>query len=293
MPPPKRGGGNRMVIPRRLRDRLTSTAHAEASPSLATVDVLPISPPGRGPWRRFAHSTFHAPWGLEITDHGPLSFHASSAAAPGSSRRTRGGANRFRLEAATSPSSARPTPIGWSTTPPPPPSISMAEEWRFLATLPIPQRRGGAATVLAVRAFASRRHLRRAPHALPPVLACTTERRGHRLPPWRVRPPVAEFPRRRGSRPSSDRLLGLLLVFALRSWFPPADAAPRPGTGRWTIRRSATPSASSREPARAWTVDSLGGKRRVEPGGVRPPLRRAGDRPPLTYLTGGAWPIRR
>lgn len=241
----------------------------------------------------FAHSTFHAPWGLEITDHGPLSFHAilHGRAWILPPEDGEGGWAPVQLEAGDvalvrSPYAHRLVDDPVSPTRP----ISMAEEWRVPGD-PYRYRNGGAGqpTVLLCGAFRFEGDICAGLlDALPPVV-CLHGDEGDDIVSLHsaVRILAAEFAHDApGQQAVLDRLLDLLLVFALRSWFarPDADAPawyralddPEVGNALRLIHA---------EPGHPWTVDSLAANVGLSRAAFARRFAGLVAEPPLTYLT--------
>jgi len=239
----------------------------------------------------FAHSTFHAPWGLEITDHGPLSFHAILGGGAWLLPPEEAGSEPIRLEAGDvalvrSPYAHRLVDDPATPTRP----ISMAEEWRVPGD-PYRYRNDGVGqpTVLLCGAFRFEGDICAGLlDALPPVL-CLHGGEGEDIVSLHgaVRLLAAEFSRDApGQQAVLDRLLDLLLVFALRSWFRRPDAAAPP----W-YRALDDPEIGNAlrlihaEPARAWTVDSLAANVGLSRAAFARRFAGLVTEPPLTYLT--------
>jgi AraC-like DNA-binding protein len=243
----------------------------------------------------FAHSTFHAPWGLEITDHGPLSFHAILEGSAWLLPPDGTGLEPARLSAGEvalvrSPYAHRLVDDPATPTRP----IAMADDWRVPGDPHHYENPGmGEQTVLLCGAFRFEGDICAALlEALPPVVCVhTSDGNGEVDGTASLRSTIAilaaEFGRAApGQQTVLDRLLDLLLVFALRSWFSqPGAAAPS-----W-YRALADPEVGRAlrlihaEPSHPWTVDSLSAQVGLSRAALARRFSALVDEPPLTYLT--------
>jgi AraC-like DNA-binding protein len=262
------------------------------SPTLGVVDVLAdLLQRARAHGAVFAHSTFHAPWGLEITDHGPLSFHAILAGTAWIVPPEEVGSGPVQLVAGDvalvrSPYAHRLVDDPSTPTRP----ISMAEEWRVPGD-PYRYRNQGAGqpTVLLCGAFRFEGDICASLlDALPPVV-CLHAGDGEEIGSLHaaVRILAAEFAHDApGQQAVLDRLLDLLLVFALRTWFRRPDAA----APAW-YRALDDPEIGSAlrlihaDPARPWTVDTLASNVGLSRAAFARRFAGLVAEPPLTYLT--------
>jgi AraC-like DNA-binding protein len=235
----------------------------------------------------FAHSTLRAPWGLEFEDHTPLSVHAvlegelhvAVAGAPGA-RCLQGDLVLVR--------SGEPYRLMHAPRAAVRPLAALIEQGR----VPGQEGRyalggGGEATVLLCGAYSFEGGLCDGLlGALPPLIVL----RGAAVEPS-LRSALgllADEVGRGGAGQQAvlDRLLDLILVYALRTWFHRDDAGAPP----WFCALDDPPvgaalRAMHADPARAWTVEALA----AEAGLSRAAFaRRFGARvgePPLAYLT--------
>lgn len=239
----------------------------------------------------FAHSTFHAPWGLEITDHGPLSFHAILRGRAWLLPPPETGLAAVCLEQGDvalvrSPCAHRLLDDPATPTRP----IAMADDWRVPGD-PYRYRNTGTGEVTALLCGVFRFDgdiCDPLLDALPPVVHLRAGE-GEEMAPLRAAVTIlaCEFSHDApGQQTVLDRLLDLLLVFVLRHWFSRPDAtAPAwysaladPEIGRALQLIHA-------DPGQAWTVHSLAAGVGLSRAAFARRFTTLVHEPPLTYLT--------
>ena len=239
----------------------------------------------------FAHSTFHAPWGLEITDHGPLSFHAVLEGGmwllpPAGTGMESAWLSQGSVALVRSPFAHRLADDPATPTRP----IAMADDWRVPGDPYRYRNQGiGLRTVLLCGAFRFESDICAGLlEAMPPVVVLGVDN-GPEMTSLRttVATLAAEFSRSAPAQQTVlDRLLDLLLVFSLRTWFSRAGAeAPA-----W-YRALADPEVGGvlalihAEPAYPWTVGALGSRVGLSRASLARRFRALAGEPPAAYLT--------
>lgn len=261
---------------------------------LAAVDVLAdLLARAHARGALFAHATLAAPWGLAFTEEHPLAFHAVARGeawlgGPGEEppvRLLQGDVALVRAPGRYRLASAPEAPS--------PPLAEQLERWRVGARRYVAPGPGGQ-TELLCGAYAFRGDLCDALlAALPPVVHLPAAPDAGGAPLRTALGLLADEVARAapGQQTVLDRLLDLLLVFALRAHFRrPGSTPPRwyralddPEVGR-ALR------LLHGEPARAWTVATLAAEVGLSRAALARRFAALVGQPPLAYLT--AWRMR-